>query len=71
MPRKLQIWKIKIKVQRGIKEMEKKRNEMRKRLFEAQDEVDGKKESLIDRVEGQLRQKSQLEPLFTLRWSVK
>lgn len=61
----------KVKTQRGIKEMEKRRNEMRKRLFEAQDEVDAKKEGLIERVEGQLRQKSRLEPLFTVRWQVK
>ena len=61
----------KVKVQRGIKEMEKKRNEMRKRLFQAQDEVEEKKENLIDRVEEQLRQQSRLEPLFTLRWRVK
>ena len=51
--------------------MEKNRNEMRKRLFEAQDEVETRKEQLIDRVETQLKQKSRLEPLFTVRWQVK
>ena len=61
----------KIKAQRTIKDMEKKRNEMRKRLFEAQDEVETRKEQLIDRVETQLKQKSRLEPLFTVRWQVK
>jgi len=58
----------KVKTQRGIKEMEKKRNEMRKKLYEAQDEVDTRKEDLIARVEAQLKQKTKLEPLFTLRW---
>lgn len=61
----------KVKVQRGIKDMEKKRNEMRKRLYEAQDEVEAGKEQLINRVETQLRQKAHLEPLFTVRWQVK
>jgi len=60
----------KVKTQRGIKEMEKKRNEMRKKLYEAQDEVDVRKEDLIAHVEAQLKQKTKLEPLFTLRWRV-
>lgn len=60
----------KLKIQRGIKEMEKKRNEMRKKLYEAQDEVDGRKDKLISRVEAQLKQRSQLETLFTIRWKV-
>lgn len=48
----------KLKAQRVIKEMEKKRNEMRKRLYDAQDEVDSRKEQLIERVEAQLKQKN-------------
>lgn len=60
----------KLKAQRGIKDMEKKRNEMRKKLYEAQDEVEGRKEKLIGQVEAQLKQKSKLNPLFTIRWKV-
>lgn len=60
----------KVKVQRGIRDMERRRNEMRKRLYEAQDDVELKKEQLIERVETQLRQKSRLEPLFAVRWRV-
>ena len=60
----------KLKAQRAIKEMEKKRNEMRKKLYEAQDEVDVRKEDLIARVESQLKQRIKLEPLFTVRWIV-
>ncbi len=60
----------KVKTQRTIKEMEKKRNEMRKKLYEAQDEVDVRKEDLIARVEVHLKQKTKLELLFTLRWRV-
>jgi hypothetical protein len=50
--------------------MEKKRNEMRKKLYEAQDDVEGRKEKLIGQVEAQLKQKSKLDPLFTIRWKV-
>jgi len=60
----------KLKAQRGIKDMEKKRNEMRKKLYEAQDDVEGRKEKLIGQVEAQLKQKSKLESLFTIRWRV-
>jgi hypothetical protein len=60
----------KLKVQREIKEMEKKRNEMRRELYNAQDEVDQKKEDLLKKVEAQLKQKSSLAPLFTIRFRV-
>jgi hypothetical protein len=60
----------KVKVQRQIKDMEKKRNEMRKKLYEEQDGVDVRKESLIARVEAQLKQKTTLLPLFTVRFKV-
>lgn len=50
--------------------MEKKRNEMRKKLYEAQDEVDVCKESLISRVEEQLKQKVNLVELFSIRWRI-
>lgn len=69
--KKIASLEAKVKVQRGIKDMEKKRNELRKRLYEAQDEVELKKDQLIERVERQLRQKSHLEPLLTVRWQVK
>lgn len=58
----------KLKAQRAIKEMEKKRNEMRKKLYEAQDEMDIRKEELIAGVEAQLKQKTGLESLFVVRW---
>ncbi|MBU4252008.1 MAG: DEAD/DEAH box helicase family protein [Candidatus Omnitrophica bacterium] len=61
----------KIKVQRQIKDMEKKRNEMRKKLYDSQDEVDVRKESLIARVEAQLKQRTRLDSLFFIKWTVK
>ncbi|MEA3427321.1 MAG: SNF2-related protein [Bacteroidota bacterium] len=61
---------LKLRAQRDIKDSEKKRNEMRKRLYEAQDEVEIKKEKLLERIEAQLHQKSKTEPLFTIRWKI-
>jgi ERCC4-related helicase len=60
----------KLKAQRAIKEMEKKRNEMRKKLYEAQDEMDVRKDELIARVEAKLKQKIQLTELFQVKWSI-
>ena len=60
----------KLKVQREIKDWEKKRNEMRKHLFETQDDVELRKEKLLESVEAKLTQESLLEPLFTIRWKI-
>jgi hypothetical protein len=60
----------KLLAQREIKDWEKKRNEMRKRLFETQDDVELKKEKLLETVESRLTQQSKLEPLFTIRWKI-
>jgi len=60
----------KVKIQRQIKEMEKKRNETRRKLYDAQDAVDSRKENLIQKVETQLRQRVNLEELFSVRWKV-
>lgn len=60
----------KLKAQREIKDWEKKRNDMRKRLFETQDDVELKKERLLETVESRLTQKARLEPLFTIRWRI-
>ncbi|MFH1233374.1 MAG: SNF2-related protein [Patescibacteria group bacterium] len=60
----------KLKAQREIKDSEKKRNEMRKKLYEAQDDVELKKEKLLETIEAQLKQRSKLETLFTISWKI-
>jgi len=60
----------KVKLQREIKEMERKRNEMRQRLYQSQDEVDEKKENLLQKVEAQLKQKIERKELFTIQWKI-
>ncbi len=60
----------KVKLQRDIKDLEKKRNEMRQQLYKAQDEVDVKKEGLLARIEGQLNQKVSINPLFTIKFDI-
>jgi len=61
----------KVKAQRQIKEMEKKRNELRMNLFKAQDEVEKKKENLLEEIELRLKQKISTNELFTIHWKIK
>ena len=58
----------KITEQRLIKELEKKRNEKRKHLFEAQDNIDEKKDMLLNEIEVRLNQKIEETELFTIKW---
>jgi hypothetical protein len=58
----------KVRAQREIKEMEKKRNALRQNLFQSQDEVDARKERLIDEIEARLKQKVTKDRLFLVRW---
>ena len=58
----------KVKLQREVKEMESRRSEKRRSLFEAQDEIDSKKESLLSDIEKRLSQRITEQELFTIRW---
>lgn len=60
--------KDKVAAQRNIKELEKKRADKRQNLYEAQDEVDARKEELLTKVEKMLEQKVEEKELFTIRW---
>lgn len=62
--------KDKVAAQRNIKDLEKKRAEKRQNLYEAQDQVDEKKEELLTKVEKMLEQKVEEGELFTLRWKL-
>lgn len=62
---------FKLKLQRDIKELEKKRNEKRRHLFEAQDQIDERKESLLNEIESRLQQEIQTKNLFILQWNIK
>ena len=60
----------KVAMQRQIKEMEKKRNELRLELFKSQDEIDNAKENLISEIEKRLKQITILDQLFLVKWSL-
>lgn len=58
----------KVNLQRQIKDLGKKRTDMRRRLFDAQDEIDGHKESLLDSIEARMKQQIVEEKLFVIHW---
>ena len=60
----------KVKEQRIIKELEKRRVEKRKHLFEAQDDIENKKDTLLTEIEARLNQETIEETMFTIRWKL-
>ena len=61
---------LKVKAQRAIKDLEAKRGEKRKHLFQAQDDIDSKKENLLSEIESRLNHKIAETELFTIKWKL-
>jgi superfamily II DNA or RNA helicase len=61
----------KIALHKKAKELERQRNDKRRRLFETQDEVDTRKDGLIEDIEQRLKQRMEDMALFTIRWCVR
>lgn len=57
--------------QKQIKTLEVSRNQKRRSLFDAQDEVDNQREALIAQIEGKLKQQINERSLFAIRWRLK
>lgn len=57
--------------QKQIKAIEAERGKRRRALFDAQDEIDRRREQLIAEIEGKLQQRVSSEQLFTVRWQVR
>ncbi|MDP1635027.1 MAG: DEAD/DEAH box helicase, partial [Gallionellaceae bacterium] len=57
--------------QKQIKALEAQRNQKRRSLFDAQDQVDKQREELIAVIEGKLNQITTMRQLFTLRWALR
>ena len=60
----------KVRLQRLIKDLEKQRSEKRLNLYQAQDDVDEKKETLLAKVEAMLAQKIEQIKLITFHWRI-
>ncbi len=60
----------KLRIQREIKDLEKRRSEKRLNLYQAQDEVDVRKETLLNKVEAMLSQKVEQNRLLRIHWRI-
>jgi len=58
----------KLNWQKKQRDLERIRNNQRKELFDRQDEVDERREALIEQLESKLNQKTEVEDLFTIHW---
>ena len=58
----------KVAAQREIKDLEKKRNELRYSLYQEQDKMDERKEALIEEIEARMERNISKENLFNIRW---
>lgn len=61
----------KLAAQRTIKTLEQRRNAKRRDLFEAQDQIDEQRSTLIAGIERQLTATHTFKPLFTVRWTLR
>tara|TARA_Y100000768_G_C23990285_1_gene692009 strand:+ start:2370 stop:5351 length:2982 start_codon:yes stop_codon:yes gene_type:complete len=60
----------KVKAQRSIKGMEKKRNDMRRKLFEEQDRIEEEKEKLIEEIEQRMKLNYKENEIAKLKWKL-
>ncbi|HOM83167.1 MAG TPA: SNF2-related protein [Armatimonadota bacterium] len=60
----------KLALHRTIKDLETERTRKRRSLYEAQDDIDARKEALISKVEARLHRTTRTENIFTIRWHV-
>lgn len=57
--------------QKQVKALEAQRNQKRRSLFDAQDQVDQQREDLITTIEGKLTQEAATQELFSIRWELR
>jgi hypothetical protein len=57
-------------IQEQVKDLEKQKRRQRQRIFDVEDEIMAKRDGLIEKLEKRMRQRTNVEPLFTIRWSV-
>jgi len=57
-------------MQEQITALEKTKRRLRQRIFEIEDEIAAKRDSLVAALEKRMQQKTEVTPLFTIRWHV-
>ena len=57
-------------IQKRLKKLELLQRRQRRKIFDVEDEIVAKRDGLIDALEEQLKQKTETDELFTVRWTV-
>ena len=57
-------------LQSDLKKLEKLRRRQQKKIFDVEDEIAEKRDSLVEQLTMRMEQKTETEQLFTIRWSV-
>jgi predicted nucleic acid-binding Zn-ribbon protein len=57
-------------IQKKITDLEKKKRRQRQKIFEIEDEIIEKRDTLIEKLEKRMQQKTSVKDLFTIRWQV-
>lgn len=60
----------KVAIQRRIKNLEQKESKIRREINDLEDQIDEKKELLIDEIEKRLNAQFQVKELFTIKWKI-
>ena len=58
------------KLQEQVKELEQKKRRQRQQIFDIEDEIMEKRDTLIDALENRMTQRTTTKPLFSIRWKV-
>jgi hypothetical protein len=57
-------------IQRQLQELEAKKRRLRQKTFQVEDDIQVKRDGLIQILEKRMTRQSEVTPLFTIRWSV-
>lgn len=60
----------KLQHQKRQRELEEKRGQLRRRIFDRQDEIDGQRNRLIEDLESRLTRRAQTTEVFSVQWSL-
>lgn len=60
----------KLQYQKLQRELEDKRNQLRRKIFDRQDEIDTQRSQLIDELEGRLSRRTTLRDVFVIQWEL-
>lgn len=59
-----------LKTQTELKSLEKKKKKLRREIFEVEDEIEERRDSMIEAIKGKMFKKINESPIFTIKWKL-